>query len=1013
MAEYIAKDGEERGALMLEAIALLGLMTMMSPMVVRQTADRTAEMEEVAVAGQMKTLRDALSSYIEANYAGIAAEGGNTRAVTLDQLRPYLPPSFIQGGAVSNKLINDYNFRLRKECTDGAAPNCNRWKIMGLVVSGRANDGTAGGAAELDVRRAARIATMIGADGGYTPSTASGQNGNVIRGAQGIWEGNVTDFGIAADSARGRVVAATTYASSVGGDFLYRHAVNGLPEANSMFTDIDMSGQGTGAHRIRHSGGLEVINGKIVVRRNRVNDWNSNNNEAVHIDQNNITSRDVNVSMRNGQLAFNLDSADATLMYGGNIGLGMDSTGVGLVSSGASLDLGGDHMDQRANGTIAQQANNIGATARNELTLQSTNAMKLTSTSGAVNIKGASGSGLDKGINLTPENNNGRYGTSSSWYGLFMRSSTPTEWTGAAGAKNRMVGGLNLYTNYCGSADCSPFSLSARSFNGNDVYLAVSQKWSDAKGLILHGTTSKNASHTDFQGMDVWSGGAYRGDRTYSADVHLGVIGSGADNEQNGGRLQLGAHERMRVNLYGRANGGGFMEMYSAQTKSDTPVLSAVLGASQAANGNSTGGLFALGAGYGNVVNVRNGAGYQTNNDAVFYMNAKTADANMPHFSPYKIALKASPSAADAYGFAVQNHISANYTEQGTTSATDTTLSAGAGQQTIANQLTNANGSIYTTYGANTVSESVGGKSVSYNRFEVDPAFVSVMNDIKLTSRGGAHLADILPNYINKGIYVLSNTYASGPWPCDSSNCTFNIPRVKKTDGGAIVTGAWESDCTAMRNYLKGGASCTPGTNHLRVSYYASSYTQCPAGQACLTHPYLGAVPAPGRSVTVGSETMAAYDEGPCPDGYLPVMTVTPTAIEVGKVNHIDMRIDLGGATEDNYVYYNLENVDFSSHRASIYQPATSVSTAIQSVDASGSAVSAGGTIHGWKVALGTVSTSTSGGYYWNQGGVWQDSMKAVAHTYCYFNPSRFRYPNMLIYQKVMKAMPAPHKWNN
>ena len=67
MAEYIAKDGEERGALMLEAIALLGLMTMMSPMVVRQTADRTAEMEEVAVAGQMKTLRDAVSSYIEAN----------------------------------------------------------------------------------------------------------------------------------------------------------------------------------------------------------------------------------------------------------------------------------------------------------------------------------------------------------------------------------------------------------------------------------------------------------------------------------------------------------------------------------------------------------------------------------------------------------------------------------------------------------------------------------------------------------------------------------------------------------------------------------------------------------------------------------------------------------------------------------------------------------------------------------------------------------------------------------
>ena len=63
MAEKIVKSSDERGALMLEAIALLGLMTMMSPMVVRQTADRTSEMEEVAVAGQMKTLRDAVSRY--------------------------------------------------------------------------------------------------------------------------------------------------------------------------------------------------------------------------------------------------------------------------------------------------------------------------------------------------------------------------------------------------------------------------------------------------------------------------------------------------------------------------------------------------------------------------------------------------------------------------------------------------------------------------------------------------------------------------------------------------------------------------------------------------------------------------------------------------------------------------------------------------------------------------------------------------------------------------------------
>ena len=65
------KSSSQRGALMVEAIALLGLMTMVSPMIVRQTAERTTEMEDVAVAGQMKTIKDALENYIQADYANL------------------------------------------------------------------------------------------------------------------------------------------------------------------------------------------------------------------------------------------------------------------------------------------------------------------------------------------------------------------------------------------------------------------------------------------------------------------------------------------------------------------------------------------------------------------------------------------------------------------------------------------------------------------------------------------------------------------------------------------------------------------------------------------------------------------------------------------------------------------------------------------------------------------------------------------------------------------------------
>ena len=48
---------------------------------------------------------------------------------------------------------------------------------------------------------------------------------------------------------------------------------------------------------------------------------------------------------------------------------------------------------------------------------------------------------------------------------------------------------------------------------------------------------------------------------------------------------------------------------------------------------------------------------------------------------------------------------------------------------------------------------------VLYDRYMVNPAYTSVMHDIKLTTRGGARLSDILPDFINKGIYVVNNSY--------------------------------------------------------------------------------------------------------------------------------------------------------------------------------------------------------------------------------------------------------------
>ena len=49
-----------------------------------------------------------------------------------------------------------------------------------------------------------------------------------------------------------------------------------------------------------------------------------------------------------------------------------------------------------------------------------------------------------------------------------------------------------------------------------------------------------------------------------------------------------------------------------------------------------------------------------------------------------------------------------------------------------------------------------------YDQYMVNPAYTSVMHDIKLTTRGNARLSDILPDYVLKGVYNVSNDYPEG-----------------------------------------------------------------------------------------------------------------------------------------------------------------------------------------------------------------------------------------------------------
>ncbi len=171
-----------------------------------------------------------------------------------------------------------------------------------------------------------------------------------------------------------------------------------------------------------------------------------------------------------------------------------------------------------------------------------------------------------------------------------------------------------------------------------------------------------------------------------------------------------------------------------------------------------------------------------------------------------------------------------------------------------------------------------------YDTYMVNPAYTSVMHDIKLTTRGGARLSDILPDFINKGIYVVNNTY------------------LEKTDDDLYFYGkSWSQ---ANKGYTSSTADLTLGS----ASAWAS--------------PYLGSVPAPQ-----------------CPPGYGRVITLTPSVFEMGQVGNLYK----GKRTDDadgKNTYYVLNSKASKGQIEAALTPAQYERTTVSPSTSSGAQVS-------------------------------------------------------------------------
>lgn len=1049
------KKTDERGALMIEAIALLGLMTMMSPMVVRQTADRTVEMEDVAIAGQMKELKDALSNWIEANYASIkaacsaggtiAVAGGASCANSADShfavpiagLAPYLPATYLETVSSGNnsttfrlrgnKLADGFDVGVRAECTEATDTStgatcgslgtdgytgltstctCSRYKVTGVVLSN--------GAAEIDDRRAARIATMIGADGGFVRSSnmvnnvLNGNGRTTIVGAQGIWEGNATNYIVGYNSSLGGRVAATTiYSSGFSGDYLYRKQVDGLPGANSMFTNLDMGGaiecNGTQCHKINNAGGLEVVGGKILIR---------SQNTANGDDQEEGNSGDAGYA----RVLLGTDSSHINMTN--RLSLGVSGT------TSSSLNMTNFQTDLNAP--------NIGITAANQASLSGREAF-ITASSWIDIVS-------NQDVNLAAVRTMDIYSQNTMYLTAINQMQLVSNNRAYINALNRLF--VNAPTQYINAT--------------NYIWTTVRNGNKDARQTLYSHSYYLYINDNDNQSM------AYRtGRQAYSS---IGNNSSGSLVSQNGTSFTVRAlNDYAYYNTNSKLASFGLYNMRDDRAMFQVNLLNDGNTARRMIYNQEGLTLFAntAGANYGvgqyitftNHAGLRSQIGVEGDEDGrgtnVYVRGSiKSDSANINKRN--RVALYGDsgrvsgtffqPEELRVNGSRYYNMIAGRARIQ---------INEDTGRTTVGNTTTNnayyntayvdinrdALGSPYSPYQAHVAND-----RDKYKHFRVDPAFVSVMNDIKITSRGGARLSEALPNYILKGIYQLSNDYAYGGWPCGVrsrsdgwvSTCSYSMPYMTFNQLG-MVNGGWEFNCSRVDSThphpveAAGGGTCTcssgtcdgssgtEGTGKYVTFKFGPdphpteteenpsenpAYRECPTGSFCWAHPFMGIVPAPGRTVSYAAvnsskasvtETQSAQDEGVCPDGYQAVMTLTPNAFDIARVLY--SRHDEGNPISYNPGWQNFEDSsnNYAVHGIRIMQPSQRMIVMQQPE------TNAAGQVLGWKIAMGFASyyNDAAGTFVWNVGGVGTGSWTALAHTYCYFNPQRFDMPNM------------------
>lgn len=890
----------QKGSMMIEALAMLGLISMVTPVIYKKAAERTTEMQDINAASQVRTVVKAIDDYLRDNYGTItgggevtsststvdysdfAGSGADTKSkvVNINHFKDYLPLGFQPDG----KLFKGFDVAIKQVSDDGG-----RKALTTVLIAKTSTDGKVD--PSFTKIRSSRIASMIGTNGGYI-------DGDKATGVQGVWE--IPKNELPSDADTGTIVATSIEAvadgTAGGSDVLHRVHVDGHPEYNVMETTLSMNNN--------------TIDGlyELISHGNTIKMRQQTESNALTLDvsgsglfEDTLEIGDV-LSKGNRFYADRDVLAHSNALYIGAAVDGRQKANAAFYVDGSD---GSFHAAKSQDETDPKFEVDGSGNTRADGTLK---AIKLTdrknflntvdyglyATESAIYLNPKSWFRAGIGTNAQADRTNALNGTGavtgaglmagntistssvSTIYGQTINNYTPSfnvKYNNAAGTAN-FYNGLAKFTGLGGYEaanipDTNKVTFNANAFidGGFGAYKLGADRYNltvDSEATVESAFRAGATGSTNTSTQEAYNLNLLSNDATLESGMSFDRFSTGAGTAYGTTIGSLG-------NIGGISFGHGLKTGYNSTQGS----YQAIFGERDSRIGFSDTAQFHIDSAnrsikmhtYGDI-DQKYQSEMALKGDNLYLKNVynkidyKTAQIGLDEGQFY-IGDKNTPMliADSNTGFAENEKNAPIFIRQGVIEiAPDYTTTDSSGNSQYAHfegimqsyGKTGTDSSIDYTGKTQTITGTAGATK-PYDRFFVNPAYTSMMNDIKLATRGGARLSDILPDFINKGIYVMDNTFQSGhDWTKDSV----------KSDSGEFILSSMASYNTAVCNNTK-----------------------------CDTSPWMGFIPTPN-----------------CPPGYMKVATITPIRFNMAQAGTTNRLTDTasieglsGSVNKDHY----------------------------------------------------------------------------------------------------------------